>query len=65
MDKVKFLDLKPHFNFRYVYPDGTAIPQDGFIGIHNLIVERRDAVERRVWKRFFHALRKIDLLREG
>jgi hypothetical protein len=38
MDNVKFIDLKPHFNFRYVYPDDTAIPRDGFIGIHNLIV---------------------------
>jgi hypothetical protein len=42
MNKIRFVDLKPHFNFRYVYPDDTAIVPGEFIGINNLIIREKD-----------------------
>lgn len=39
---MTYLDLKPYFNLKMVYPDNTTFVPGESIGIHNLIVEERN-----------------------
>lgn len=39
---MTYLDLKPYFNLKMVYPDNTTFVPGECIGIHNLIVEERN-----------------------